>query len=175
VTWDDGGTWQNVTPPDMTAWTKVVMIEASHFDAMTAYAAAERHQLEDYEPHVYRTRDGGKTWQPIVKGLPPGVYVQTVKEDPERRGLLFCGTERAVFVSFDDGVRGSRAILPATSMRSCDQGTTSRSRPRPELLVPTACACGRSTEGGRVRRFCFVRAPPRCAGARRRGTPLPKD
>ena len=95
------------------------MIEASHFDAMTAYAAAERHQLEDYEPHLYRTRDGGKTWQSITKGLPAGVYVQTVKEDPERRGLLFCGTERAVYVSFDDGDswQSLQLNLPATSMR----------------------------------------------------------
>ena len=119
VTWDDGGSWQNVTPPALTPWTKVTMIEASHFDATTAYAAAERHQLEDYEPYLYRTRDGGKTWQSIVKGLPAGVYVQTVKEDPERRGLLFCGTERAVYVSFDDGDswQSLQLNLPATSMR----------------------------------------------------------
>jgi photosystem II stability/assembly factor-like uncharacterized protein len=119
VTWDDGGTWQNVTPSGMTAWTKVVMIEASHFDALTAYAAAERHQLEDYEPHIYRTRDGGKTWQPIVKGLPAGVYVQTIKEDPQRRGLLFCGTERGVYVSFEDGDswQSLQMNLPAASMR----------------------------------------------------------
>ena len=103
VTRDDGKAWQNVTPPEMTPWTKVVMIEASHFEAETAFAAAERHQLEDYEPHVYRTRDGGKTWQTITKGLPAGVYVQTVKEDPQKKGLLFCGTERGVFVSFDEG------------------------------------------------------------------------
>jgi len=119
VTWDDGARWQNVTPEGMTPWTKVTMIEASHFDAMTAYAAAERHQLEDYEPHVYRTRDGGKTWQAITKGLPAGVYVQTVKEDPERRGLLFCGTERAVHVSFDEGDTWQplQMNLPAASMR----------------------------------------------------------
>lgn len=119
VTHDDGQTWQNVTPPEMTAWTKVVMIDASHFDANTAYAAAERHQLEDYEPHVYRTRDAGKTWQAITKGLPAGVYVQTVKEDPLRRGLLFCGTERNVFVSFDDGDnwQSLQMNLPASSMR----------------------------------------------------------
>jgi hypothetical protein len=86
---------------------------------MTAYAAAERHQLEDYDPHLYRTRDGGKTWQSIAKGLPAGVYVQTIKEDPERRGLLFCGTERAVYVSFDDGEswQSLQLNLPATSMR----------------------------------------------------------
>jgi hypothetical protein len=119
LTQDDGRTWQNVTPPEMTPWTKVVMIDASHFDANTAYAAAERHQLEDYEPHIYRTRDAGKSWQAITSGLPAGIYVQTVKEDPLRRGLLFCGTERGVFVSFDDGDnwQSLQMNLPATSMR----------------------------------------------------------
>lgn len=119
VTQDDGRTWQNVTPPELTPWTKVVMIDASHFDANAAYAATERHQLEDYEPHVYRTRDAGRTWQPITTGLPAGVYVQTVKEDPLRRGLLFCGTERGVFVSFDDGDnwQSLQMNLPAVSVR----------------------------------------------------------
>jgi photosystem II stability/assembly factor-like uncharacterized protein len=119
VTQDDGLTWQNVTPPEITPWTKVVMIDASHFDAGTAFAAAERHQLEDYEPHIYRTRDAGKTWQAITKGLPAGIYVQTVKEDPLRRGLLFCGTERGVFVSFDEGDnwQSLQMNLPPSSMR----------------------------------------------------------
>ena len=116
---DDGKTWQNVTPPAMTSWSKVVMIEASHFDVNEAYAAVERHQLEDYEPHIYRTLDSGKTWTEITKGLNAGVYVQTVKEDPVRRGLLFTGTERAVFVSFDDGDhwQSLQLNLPAASMR----------------------------------------------------------
>src|SRR5437868_433028 len=100
---DDGKTWAAVTPPELTAWSKVVMMDASHFDVNEAYAAIDRHRLEDYEAHVYRTRDGGKTWQQITNGLPAGVYMQTVKEDPERRGLLFAGTELGVFVSFDDG------------------------------------------------------------------------
>jgi photosystem II stability/assembly factor-like uncharacterized protein len=119
LTNDDGKTWQNVTPPAMTAWSKVVMIEASHSNVNEAYAAVERHQLEDYEPHIYRTRDAGKTWTEITKGLPAGVYVQTVKEDPERRGLLFTGTERSVFVSFDDGDHWQplRLNLPPASMR----------------------------------------------------------
>ena len=119
LTNDDGKTWQNVTPPAMTSWTKVVMIEASHFDAKEAYAAFERHQLEDYEPHILRTRDAGKTWVEITSGLPKGIYVQTVKEDPQRRGLLFAGTERAVFVSFDDGDhwRSLQLNLPPASMR----------------------------------------------------------
>jgi photosystem II stability/assembly factor-like uncharacterized protein len=119
VTHDDGLTWQNVTPPEITPWTKVVMIDASHFDAGTAFAAAERHQLEDYEPHIYRTRDAGRTWQAITRGLPAGIYVQTVKEDPLRRGLLFCGTERGVFVSFDEGDnwQSLQMNLPPSSMR----------------------------------------------------------
>ena len=119
LTQDDGRTWSNVTPPEMTSWTKVVMIDASHTDANTAYAAAERHQLEDYEPHVYRTRDAGKSWQAITNGLPPGVYVQTIKEDPGKPGLLFCGTERGVFVSFDAGDRWQplQMNLPPSSMR----------------------------------------------------------
>jgi photosystem II stability/assembly factor-like uncharacterized protein len=119
LTNDDGKTWQNVTPPALTSWSKVVMIEASHFDVKEAYAAVERHQLEDYEPHIYRTRDAGKTWTEITKGLPTGVYVQTVKEDPKRRGLLFAGTERSVFVSFDDGDHWQplQLNLPPASMR----------------------------------------------------------
>jgi hypothetical protein len=98
------------------------MIEASHFDVNEAFAAVERHQLADYEPHIYRTLDSGTTWTEITKGLPAGVYVQTVKEDPNRRGLLFTGTERAVFVSFDDGDhwQSLQLNLPPASMRDAD-------------------------------------------------------
>ena len=119
LTNDEGKTWQNVTPSAMTSWSKVVMIDASHFDMNEAYAAWERHQLEDYEPYIYRTRDGGKSWQKITNGLPAGIYVQTVKEEPQRRGLLFAGTERGVFVSFDDGDnwQSLQLNLPAASMR----------------------------------------------------------
>src|SRR3989454_1172795 len=103
LTNDDGRNWQNVTPPALTSWSKVTMLDASHFDVKTAYAAVERHQLNDYDPHIYRTRDAGKTWTEITAGLPKGIYAQTVKEDPQRRGMLVAGTDRAVFVSFDDG------------------------------------------------------------------------
>jgi photosystem II stability/assembly factor-like uncharacterized protein len=119
VTSDEGKTWQNVTPAGLTSWSKVTMMDASHFDVNEAYAAVERHQLLDYEPHLYRTRDGGKSWTEITNGLPRGVYVQTIKEDPKRRGLLFTGTERAVFVSFDDGDhwQSLQLNLPPASMR----------------------------------------------------------
>ena len=119
LTNDDGKTWTNVTPPDVTAWSKVVMIDASHFDVKEAYAAVDRHQLEDYEPYIYRTRDSGKTWAMITNGLPRGVYVQTIKEDPYRRGLLFAGTELGAYVSFDDGDhwQSLQLNLPHASVR----------------------------------------------------------
>jgi len=119
LTKDDGKTWQNVTPPALTSWSKVVMIEASHFNVNEAYAAVERHQLSDYEPHIYRTLDSGKTWTQITRGLPAGVYVQTIKEDPARQGMLFTGTERTVFVSFDDGDhwQSLQLNLPPASVR----------------------------------------------------------
>ncbi len=119
LTKDDGKTWQNVTSPELTAWSKVVMMEASHFDVNEAYAAIDRHRLTDNEPYIYRTRDGGKTWQKITNGLPAGVYLQTVKEDTQRRGLLFAGTELGVFVSFNDGEQWQslQLNLPPCSMR----------------------------------------------------------
>jgi hypothetical protein len=95
------------------------MLEASHFDANEAYAAIDRHRLEDNEPYIYRTKDGGTTWTKIVNGLTRGVYVQTVKEDPKRRGLLVAGTELGLFVSFDDGDEWQplQLNLPPSSMR----------------------------------------------------------
>lgn len=119
LTNDEGKTWQNVTPPELTPWSKVVMMDASHFDVNEACAAVDRHRLTDNEPYIYRTRDSGKTWRRITNGLPAGVYVQTVKEDPQRRGLLFAGTELGVFVSFDDGDhwQSLQLNLPPVSMR----------------------------------------------------------
>ena len=119
LTRDDGQTWQNVTPPELTSWSRVTMLEASHFDASTAYASVDRHQLGDVEPYVYRTRDLGKTWQKVTAGLPAGVYVHCVKEDPSRRGLLFAGTELGPFLSFDEGDHWQQLQLnlPAVAVR----------------------------------------------------------
>ncbi|HEX5855409.1 MAG TPA: glycoside hydrolase, partial [Thermoanaerobaculia bacterium] len=115
---DGGKTWANVTPPGLTAWSKVSLIDASHFDDLTAYAAVNRIRLDDLDPHVYRTHDGGKTWKEIVKGLPDDP-VNAVREDPVRKGLLYAGTERTVHVSFDDGESWQplRLNMPATSIR----------------------------------------------------------
>ncbi len=95
------------------------MIEASHFDAGAAYASVDRHQLQDFQPYLYRTRDLGRSWQRITAGLPADGYVHVVREDPQRRGLLFAGTEKGVFVSFDDGDHWQplQLNLPVTSMR----------------------------------------------------------
>ena len=122
ITSDDGKTWKDVTPSAISSWNRVTMMEASHFDANSAYASVDRHQLQDYDPYIYRTRDMGKTWQKITKGLPAGVYVHTVKEDPQRRGLLFAGTERAVHFSIDDGDNWQplQLNLPVTSMRDME-------------------------------------------------------
>ncbi len=119
LTLDDGKTWQNVTPAAITPWSRVTTIEASHFDAGTAYASVDRHQLQDFEPYIYRTRDMGRTWQKITNGLPRGVYAHNIKEDPIRRGLLVAGTERGVHISFDDGDnwQSLQLNMPVTSMR----------------------------------------------------------
>ncbi len=119
VTHDAGKTWQNVTPPDVTPWSKLAQMDASHFDTATVYAAVNRLRIDDLHPYIYRTRDGGKTWQKIVTGLPDDEPVNTVREDPERKGLLFAGTERSVYVSFDDGDhwQSLKLNLPPTSIR----------------------------------------------------------
>ena len=119
ITRDGGKSWTNVTPPALTAWSKVSLIEASPFDAGAAYAAINRIRLDDLRPHIYRTRDFGATWTEIVNGLPDNEPVNAVREDPRERGLLFAATERGVYVSFNDGDlwQPLRFNLPATSVR----------------------------------------------------------
>src|ERR1043166_2904891 len=119
LTTDGGKTWTNVTPPNISAWQKISLIEAGHFDANTAYAAVNTLRIDDLRPHIFATRDSGKTWMEIVNGIPAGQIINAVREDPERKGLLFAGAEKSVYVSFNDGANwGSlRLNLPATSVR----------------------------------------------------------
>jgi len=119
VTTDGGKNWRDVTPPQISAWQKISLIEAGHFDVNTAYAAVNTIRLDDMRPHIYRTHDGGKSWSEIVKGIPSGQTVNAVREDTQRKGLLFAGTERAVYVSMDDGEnwQSLRLNMPATSVR----------------------------------------------------------
>ncbi|HAK57226.1 MAG TPA: glycoside hydrolase, partial [Acidobacteria bacterium] len=116
---DGGATWTDVTPAQIGAWAKVSIMDASHTDADTAYAAINTLRLDDLRPHIYRTRDGGRSWTHIANGIPDGGPVNVVREDPRRPGLLFAGTERTVYVSFDDGDnwQSLRLNLPATSIR----------------------------------------------------------
>jgi photosystem II stability/assembly factor-like uncharacterized protein len=119
VTRDGGKAWANVTPPGITSWSKISIMDAGRFDANTAYAAVNRIRLDDQRPHIYRTHDGGTTWKEIVNGLGDSGPVNVVREDPVRRGLLFCGSERAVYVSFNDGDNWQplRLNMPASSIR----------------------------------------------------------
>jgi len=103
LTKDAGKSWQNVTPPPVSEWSTVSIVEASHFDPGTAYAAVNRNNHDDLHPHIFRTRDFGRTWQETVNGIRDEDFVRTVREDPVRKGLLYAGTETGVYVSFDSG------------------------------------------------------------------------
>ena len=118
LTKDGGKTWRNLTPPAITSWSKVSLMEASRYDVNTAYAAVNRIRCSDMAPHIYKTTDAGKTWIEIVTGL-SNDPINVVREDPKRKGLLYCGSERFVNVSFDDGANWQplRLNMPATSIR----------------------------------------------------------
>ncbi|MFL5577178.1 MAG: WD40/YVTN/BNR-like repeat-containing protein [Gemmatimonadaceae bacterium] len=129
VTRDGGKTWTNATPAGFPEWTRVSIIEPSHTRAGTAYVAANRYQLDDKQPYLFRTADYGKTWtriDPVGRALADGAspaqsaasaaarqmeFTRVIREDPERPGLLYAGTERGVWVSFDDGARWQRLQL----------------------------------------------------------------
>ncbi len=119
LTTDAGKTWNNVTPPAISPWQKISLIDAGHFDANTAYAAINTLRLDDLRPHIFATHDSGKTWTEMVNGIPAGQIVNAVREDPVRQGLLFAAAEKGVYVSFDDGGNWEslRLNMPASSVR----------------------------------------------------------
>ena len=119
LTRDGGKTWANVTPAGMQRWGRVSLIDPSHFDSAIAYAAVERHRMDDQSPYLYRTRDYGKTWESITTGLAAPNFVNAIREDPKQKGLLYAGTEFGVYVSFDDGGHWQplQLNLPVTSVR----------------------------------------------------------
>ncbi len=119
LTRDGGKSWNNVTPPGLSPWSKIAMIEASRFDPAVAYVAVDRHRLDDQKPYLYRTRDYGKTWQPIANGIAATSFVNAVREDTQVKGLLFAGTELGIYVSFDDGDHWQplQLNLPVSSIR----------------------------------------------------------
>jgi photosystem II stability/assembly factor-like uncharacterized protein len=119
LTRDGGKSWKEVTPPGLSDWSKISLIEASHFDPAEAYAAVDRSRLEDQTPYIYRTRDYGATWQLITNGIAAPAFLRAVREDAQSKGLLFAGTELGVYVSFDDGEhwQSLQLNLPASSIR----------------------------------------------------------
>ncbi len=119
VSRDGGAHWTNVTPRAYGRFTRTAVVEPSHFDAGTAYVAANRYQQDDFKPYLWKTTDYGATWTPIVAGIPNGAYTRTIREDPVRRGLLYAGTETGVYVTFDDGARWEtlQLNLPRSSVR----------------------------------------------------------
>jgi photosystem II stability/assembly factor-like uncharacterized protein len=121
-THDGGAHWEDVTPPALTPWSKVAGIEVSHVDPASVYLAIDRHRLDDDTPYIYRTRDDGKSWTRIDTGLASGAFVNVLREDPESPGLLYAGTERGMFLSFDDGShwQSLEQNLPMTSVRDID-------------------------------------------------------
>jgi photosystem II stability/assembly factor-like uncharacterized protein len=119
LTRDGGKRWTDVTPKGISDWSEISLIEASHFDPAVAYAAIDRHRLDDQTPYLYRTRDYGQTWQLVTEGIHPPAFLHAVREDPTHAGLLFAGTEFGVFVSFDSGDHWEslQINLPITSVR----------------------------------------------------------
>ncbi|MEA2204746.1 MAG: hypothetical protein QOE77_1522 [Blastocatellia bacterium] len=118
-TTDGGAHWSDVTPKQLKPWQKISILDAGHFDKNTAYAAVNTIRLDDLRPHIYRTHDGGANWMELTNGIPDNENTNVVREDPERKGLLFAGTERAVYVSFDDGDhwQSLRLNMAASSVR----------------------------------------------------------
>jgi photosystem II stability/assembly factor-like uncharacterized protein len=102
---DGGKNWSNVTPPNtiMPEWIQINSIEASPNDAGTAYVAATMYKWDDYKPYLYKTSDYGKTWKKITNGIPDSAFTRVIREDPNKRGLLYAGTETGIYISFDDG------------------------------------------------------------------------
>jgi len=118
ITRDGGKTWKNITPTEITSWSKVSLIDASRYDDNTAYVAVNRIRCDDQAPYIYKTTDGGTTWKKIVTGL-PNEPINAVREDAVRKGLLFAGSENAVYVSFDAGEhwQSLQLNMPSTSIR----------------------------------------------------------
>ncbi len=119
VTTNGGLKWSNVTPPEIRPWTRIFNMDAGHFDTKTAYAAANTLRLDDMNPHLWRTHDGGKTWTEINNGIAPGAVTNSIREDPRKKGLLYASTDTQVWVSIDDGDHWSslRLDMPPISVR----------------------------------------------------------
>ena len=179
---DDGGHWSNVTPKVLTPWSKVGIIDASPFDSDSAYLAVDRHRLDDFKPYLYRTHDGGISWQAINAGIPAGSFVNSVRADPVRKGLLFAGTEKGVYLSFDDGDHWQQLQngLPVTSVRDLqvhDNDLVIATHGRGFYILDDLAAL-RQSNAQVSSASAWLFAPSDAVRVRRpefTGTPMPKD
>ena len=146
TTSDGGAKWTNVTPAQIKPWTRIFNIEAGHFDASTAYAAANTMRVDDQNPHLWRTHDGGRTWVEINTGIALGATTNTIREDPRVSGLLYAGTDTQVWVSYDDGDhwQSLRLNMPAISVRDL------------ELKDDASCLCSDLIAGTHGRGFWIL-------------------
>ncbi len=127
ISQDGGREWENITPPELPDWALISIIDASPHEAGAAYLAATRYKLDDTRPYLYKTTDYGKSWTSITDGIPDGEFTRVIREDPNRRGLLYAGTETGLYVSFDDGANwqrmgGNLPVCPIADLviKDCD-------------------------------------------------------
>jgi len=152
MTRDGGKNWANVTPPALEPWTRINIIEASSHDPATAYVAANRYQLDDFRPYIYRTHDFGKTWTLIVGGIPQDTFVRTVRQDPANAKLLYAGTETGVYVSFDDGeqwypLQLNLPIVPITDLTLKDGDLVASTQGRAFWILDDITPLEQMTDG----------------------------
>ena len=185
LTGDEGVHWRNVTPPQLTPWSKVGIVDASPFDAATATIAVDRHRLDDNRPYIYRTHDRGKHWKLVVDGLPADSWVNVAREDPKCPQLLYAGTDRGVYYSPDDGShwQSMQLNLPPASVRDIVfggndivVGTHGRAIWILDDPTPLRQASGQGLKLYRPSRACaFQRAGVWGFGANDEGTPFPPE
>ncbi len=173
VSRDRSRTWQAVTPPDLPEWALISVLEPSRHDAGTCYVAATRYKHDDTRPFLYKTADYGRTWKRISDGLPAGEITRTIREDPARRGLLYCGTESGVWVSLDDGgswqrLRGNLPLVPIHDLivKGSDLVAATHGRIVLDPRRPLTASPDAGGDGGRA--AAPVRPAPRRALARLR-------
>jgi photosystem II stability/assembly factor-like uncharacterized protein len=182
ITRDGGKTWKNVTPQGLTDWSKISLIEASHFDPAVAYAAVDRSRLDDQAPYIYRTRDYGATWQLITNGLTSPAFLRAVREDPQNKALLFAGTELGIYVSFDDGDhwQSLQLNLPVSSVRDLTihgEDLVVATHGRSFWILDNITPLRQASEAAKANRFWLYRPAPgfRIDNDSFAGTPLPPE